>query len=141
MMILKEIEQAILDIIREVYKVEYVGIIKVDDIIFDDMVIGYTLSLSLHSVEQPLRISFHGSDIDFLKYIKQESETFDLVDSGKAEASFIMAYPKIKDIKEISEAGERMPQKSTYFYPKVICGFVFASINETEFKSPVYSPF
>ena len=71
-MTLKEIEQAILDIIREVYKVEYVGIINVDDIISDDIVIGYTLSLSLHSVEQPLRISFHGSDIDFLKYIKQE---------------------------------------------------------------------
>ena len=61
---------------------------------------------------------------DGIKYIKQESEAFDLVDSGKAEASFIMAYPKIKDIKEISEAGYRMPQKSTYFYPKLLSGIV-----------------
>ena len=59
-----------------------------------------------------------------IKYIKQESEAFDLIDSGKAEASFIMAYPKIKDIKEISEAGYRMPQKSTYFYPKLLSGIV-----------------
>lgn len=59
-----------------------------------------------------------------IKYIKQESEAFDLIDSGKAEASFIMAYPKIKDIKEISEAGFRMPQKSTYFYPKLLSGIV-----------------
>lgn len=61
---------------------------------------------------------------DGIKYIKQESEAFDLVDAGKAEASFIMAYPKIKDIKEISEAGYRMPQKSTYFYPKLLSGIV-----------------
>lgn len=61
---------------------------------------------------------------DGIKYIKQESEAFDMIDSGKAEASFIMAYPKIKDIKEISEAGYRMPQKSTYFYPKLLSGIV-----------------
>lgn len=61
---------------------------------------------------------------DGIKYIKQESEAFDLVDLGKAEASFIMAYPKIKDIKEISQAGYRMPQKSTYFYPKLLSGLV-----------------
>ena len=59
-----------------------------------------------------------------IKYIKQESEAFDLIDLGKAEASFIMYYPKIKDIKEISEAGYRMPQKSTYFYPKLLSGIV-----------------
>lgn len=61
---------------------------------------------------------------DGIKYIKQESEAFDLVDLGKAEASFVMAYPKIADIKTISEAGERMPQKSTYFYPKLLSGIV-----------------
>lgn len=57
-------------------------------------------------------------------YIKQEYEAFDLIDMGKAEASFIMAYPKIQDIHRISKAGERMPQKSTYFYPKLLSGIV-----------------
>lgn len=66
---------------------------------------------------------------DGIKYIKQESEAFDLIDLGKAEASFIMAYPKIKDIKEISEAGFRMPQKSTYFYPKLLSGIVINPLN------------
>lgn len=59
-----------------------------------------------------------------IKYIKQEAEAFDMIDLGKAQASFIMAYPKIKDIKEISQAGFRMPQKSTYFYPKLLSGLV-----------------
>ncbi len=61
---------------------------------------------------------------DGILYIKQEQEAFDMIDMGKAEASFIMAYPKIQDIKRISEAGERMPQKSTYFYPKLLSGIV-----------------
>lgn len=61
---------------------------------------------------------------DGILYIKQESEAFDMIDNGKAEASFIMAYPKIKDIQEISQAGYRMPQKSTYFYPKLLSGIV-----------------
>lgn len=62
---------------------------------------------------------------DGIKYLKQENEAFDMIDSGKAEASFIMAYPKIQDIHKISEAGCRMPQKSTYFYPKLLTGIVF----------------
>lgn len=57
-----------------------------------------------------------------IKYIKQEFEAFDMIDNGTAEASFIMAYPKMQDIKDISGAGYRMPQKSTYFYPKLLSG-------------------
>ncbi len=61
---------------------------------------------------------------DGIKYIKQEFEAFDMIDLGKAEASFIMAYPKMKDIIDISSQGYRMPQKSTYFYPKLLSGVV-----------------
>lgn len=59
-----------------------------------------------------------------IKYIKQEAEAFDMIDKGQAEASFIMAYPKMEDIREISSAGYKMPQKSTYFYPKLLSGIV-----------------
>jgi len=59
-----------------------------------------------------------------IKYIKQEHEAFDMIDDGSAEASFIMAYPKMSDIRDISAAGYRMPQKSTYFYPKLLSGLV-----------------
>ena len=61
---------------------------------------------------------------DGIKYIKVENEAFDMIDMGRAEASFIMAYPKIEDIKRISSAGYRMPQKSTYFYPNLLSGIV-----------------
>ena len=59
-----------------------------------------------------------------IKYIKQEKEAFDMIDKGLAEASFIMAYPKLDDIKAVSSQGYKMPQKSTYFYPKLLSGIV-----------------
>jgi len=61
---------------------------------------------------------------DGIKYIKQEFEAFDAIDKKEAAASFIMAYPKMQDIIDISSAGYRMPQKSTYFYPKLLSGVV-----------------
>ena len=61
---------------------------------------------------------------DGIKYIKQEFEAFDAIQKGRASASFIMAYPKMQDILDVSSAGYRMPQKSTYFYPKLLSGVV-----------------
>ena len=59
-----------------------------------------------------------------IKYEKKENVSFESVKSGNASACFIMAYPKMKDIINISSAGLRMPQKSTYFYPKLLSGIV-----------------
>jgi len=61
---------------------------------------------------------------DGVKYEKRENLTFKKVKDGKASLAFIMAYPKMKDIIEISSKGYRMPQKSTYFYPKLLSGLV-----------------
>ena len=58
-----------------------------------------------------------------IKYEKKEHVAFDSVKNG-ASAVFIMAYPKMKDILNISSQGLRMPQKSTYFYPKLLSGIV-----------------
>ncbi len=65
-----------------------------------------------------------------IKYIKQEFEAFDAIDNATACASFIMAYPKMQDIKDVSSAGYRMPQKSTYFYPKLLSGIVINPLHK-----------
>ena len=58
-----------------------------------------------------------------IKYEKKENVAFEAINNG-ASAVFIMAYPKMKDIIDFSSMGERMPQKSTYFYPKLLSGIV-----------------
>jgi len=52
---------------------------------------------------------------------------------GEAQAALITNDISMKTIKQVCESGYTMPQKSTYFYPKVICGFLFSSIEENEF--------
>ena len=40
-------------------------------------------------------------------------------------------------IKDVCFSGFTLPQKSTYFYPKVICGFLFDSIDDDEFHKNI----
>jgi uncharacterized protein (DUF1015 family) len=46
----------------------------------------------------------------------------------------------IEDVKRVCASGYTMPQKSTYFYPKVVCGLLFSSIREEEFALPDFAP-
>lgn len=59
-----------------------------------------------------------------VKYLKKEAEAFEAVENKHAEVVFIMATPSIQLIKEVSSQGYKMPQKSTYFYPKLLSGLV-----------------
>ena len=60
---------------------------------------------------------------------------------GEVQMAIITQDISIEEVKKVCASGYTMPQKSTYFYPKVICGFLFSSIKENEFQSPVYSRF
>lgn len=55
------------------------------------------------------------------------------VNTGQATMAILTRPVTMKEIKEVCYSGYTMPQKSTYFYPKVICGFLFNSIKENEF--------
>ena len=59
----------------------------------------------------------------------------------EAQCALIIKDISMDDIKRVCYSGYTMPQKSTYFYPKVICGFTFASIKEDEFSLPDYFSF
>ncbi len=61
---------------------------------------------------------------DHVKYTRDTREAIDVVNSGKFDMSFILNPTKIEEIKEIASAGEHMPQKSTYFLPKLLSGLV-----------------
>ena len=60
---------------------------------------------------------------------------------GEAQLALITQEVSIEDIVRVCNSGYTMPQKSTYFYPKVVCGFVFGSISQNEFQTPSYSRF
>ena len=63
-----------------------------------------------------------GIDSKDIVYTKDINEVIFMVDTGAAEAGFIMNPVKISQLKAIALNGERMPPKTTYFYPKVLSG-------------------
>jgi len=61
---------------------------------------------------------------DHVKYTREDSEAIQLVDHDEFDCSIIMNSTKIDELKAIADAGEHMPQKSTYFLPKMLSGLV-----------------
>lgn len=59
-----------------------------------------------------------------LTYTRNFDEAVSAVQSGKANCSFILNPTRVSEIRDVALAGEKMPQKSTYFYPKLITGLV-----------------
>ncbi len=46
------------------------------------------------------------------------------VANGRADGAFLMNPPSIQDVERVSDAGATMPEKSTYFHPKLLTGLV-----------------
>jgi uncharacterized protein (DUF1015 family) len=51
---------------------------------------------------------------------------------GGAQAAFLMNPPRIEDVQAVCLAGETMPEKSTYFFPKLPTGLVFRPLEDGE---------
>lgn len=93
-------------------------------------------------IEQALGIP--GKDqrqTEYIEFDRSFSDCLKRVIQNEAQLAIITNEVSIEDVKKVCHSGYTMPQKSTYFYPKVICGFLFSSIKEEEFREPVYSPF
>ena len=61
---------------------------------------------------------------DHLVYTRDASDAVNCVKNGDYQCSFLINATNISEIKDISLANEKMPQKSTYFWPKLITGIV-----------------
>lgn len=64
-----------------------------------------------------------------LKYTRDINEAVSEVD-GDANCAFFLNPTKVSQIAKVGNAGQKMPQKSTYFYPKLITGLVINKIKE-----------
>lgn len=59
-----------------------------------------------------------------LSYTKKIEEAISSVSKGESCCAFIMNPTRVTEIRDVAAAGDKMPQKSTYFYPKLITGLV-----------------
>ena len=65
-----------------------------------------------------------------LTYTRSFDEAIESVKSGASQCCFILNPTRVTEIRDVAAAGEKMPQKSTYFYPKLITGLVMNKLGE-----------
>jgi uncharacterized protein (DUF1015 family) len=58
-------------------------------------------------------------------YTPHAHEAVAAVDRGEAEAAFLLRPTRIEDVWEVAGRGDVLPQKSTFFYPKLTSGLLF----------------
>jgi uncharacterized protein (DUF1015 family) len=59
-----------------------------------------------------------------IQYTRDAQKALDAVQTGEAQAALILNATRVRQICDVAIADDRMPQKSTYFYPKLVTGLV-----------------
>ena len=63
--------------------------------------------------------------LDGIRYTPRSTDATALVDGGDADVAFVLRAPRVEDVFAVARRGERMPPKSTYFFPKPLSGLLF----------------
>jgi uncharacterized protein (DUF1015 family) len=65
-----------------------------------------------------------------LGYARSAAQARERVEAGEAEAAFFMRATPVEQVRGVAAAGESMPPKSTYFFPKVLTGMLFNPLSD-----------
>lgn len=66
-----------------------------------------------------------------ISYTTDQQEVIEAVVKGKSQAGFILNPTPMKEVIARAQRGEKMPQKSTYFFPKLPSGLVIYSLEKS----------
>jgi uncharacterized protein (DUF1015 family) len=85
-----------------------------------DVAIAHTLILedTLGLKAEDMAVGTH------IQYTRDAQKALDAVQTGEAQAALILNATRVRQIRDVAIADDRMPQKSTYFYPKLVTGLV-----------------
>ena len=70
-------------------------------------------------------------DLNYISYLRGNKSPYEMLKKEKDyDVVCFVNPPSLDDVFDIAEAGETMPQKSTYFFPKVYSGIVTRCLNK-----------
>jgi uncharacterized protein (DUF1015 family) len=78
-------------------------------------------------------LGYSDEDIAHFKglfYARDTAEALAMVRSGEYDAAFLMRPTPVEQVRDVAAAGENMPPKSTYFYPKLLTGLLFNPLGQ-----------
>jgi uncharacterized protein (DUF1015 family) len=65
---------------------------------------------------------------DHITYTREEEGALAAVDRGEYQIAFFLNPTLVEEVTAVAANGEKMPQKSTFFYPKLITGLVIKGL-------------
>jgi len=93
---------------------------RLDTAVLEALILKGALSMTDDSI----------AHLDGLGYARDAAEALELVQASTFDAAFLMRPAPVSRIREVAAAGETMPPKSTYFFPKVLTGLVFNPLDQ-----------
>lgn len=93
---------------------------RLDVSVLHSLILENTLGIDRDNMEKQVNLT----------YTHSLNEAVSAVDSGAGQCAFILNPTKIEEISAVAASGEKMPQKSTYFYPKIITGLVMNDLSK-----------
>jgi uncharacterized protein (DUF1015 family) len=88
---------------------------RLDAVILEALVLRGILGMSEEDIAAKRAIA----------YAKGADEVWAEIESARADCAFLLRPTPVEQVREVAAAGETMPPKSTYFFPKVLTGLVF----------------
>ena len=88
---------------------------RLDAVILEEVVLKGALGMSNEDIEGKRGLG----------YAKGLDEARRLVGSGDYDCAFVLRATPVSQVREVAAAGETMPPKSTFFFPKLLTGLVF----------------
>ena len=64
-----------------------------------------------------------------ISFTSKAEEAVERMRKNEFAATFFLNPTRIEQLREVALKQERMPQKSTYFYPKLVTGLVINSLD------------
>jgi uncharacterized protein (DUF1015 family) len=84
-------------------------------------------------LERVLKISAAAQEAQTnLRYVKDTQKTLDQIAAGEGQVGLLMNPPTLDQVKHVADLGEVMPQKSTYFFPKLASGLILQPLDRDE---------
>jgi len=93
---------------------------QLDVVLLHNYILGKLLGISQEAQEKKLNIH----------YLQNVHDGVEEVASGKSQIAFFVNPTRIDQVRAVTKSSNTMPQKSTFFYPKLISGLVFNKMEE-----------
>ena len=75
-------------------------------------------------------VALDALSLDGVSFTASAEAAEEAVATGRARAAFLVRPPTIEQVEAVALAGERMPEKTTYFFPKLTSGLLFSPFDE-----------